>query len=197
MGIEQIIFYVFSAIMLGSALMVVTTKNTVRAALFLVLSFFSGAVIWLLLEAEFLGIALVLVYVGAVAVLFLFVVMMLDIEYSSVRARFAQHLPIGLTVAIMALGSLLYVVGGEWFGVDSFPVPEKHGVEYSNIEALGEVLYTEYFYPFELAAVILLVAIIAAIALTFRGPKNRKTQVVAEQVAVRPEDVVYLTDLKD
>ena len=164
MGFENIVFYVFAAIMVFSALMVITVKNPVQASLFLVLTFFSCAAIWMLLEAEFLAITLVLVYVGAVMVLFLFVVMMmLDINVARMRAAFIQYLPIGIAVLVTMAAMMFMVVGVDHFGLEQVAAPARHAADYNNTRELGLVLYTVYVYPFEIAAVILLVAIIAAI----------------------------------
>ena len=185
---EQIIFYCFSALLLFSATMVITVRNPVRAALFLVLAFFTSAGIWLLLEAEFLALTLVLVYVGAVMVLFLFVVMMLDINLTSLQEGFTRYLPLGILVAALITIEMLAVLGAAHFGLDIVPLPAPQPDDYSNTRAIGLMLYTTYVYPFEIAAVILTVAIVAAITLTLRENKSRKAQVVSEQIKVRAED---------
>jgi len=189
---ESIVFYCFAAILLFAAARVVTARNPVHAALFLVLSFFTAAAIWLLLRAEFLAIALVLVYVGAVMVLFLFVVMMLDINLDRLREGFWHHLPLGLAVAIVMLVEAVTVLGGKYFGLGSLPAPAGAGAAYSNTKEIGRVVYTDYIYPFELSAVLLLVAIVAAIALTLRRRTDTKAQDPAKQVAVRRQDRVRL-----
>lgn len=183
MGFENIVFYLFAAIMVFSAFMVITVKNPVQAALFLVLTFFSCAAIWMLLEAEFLAIALVLVYVGAVMVLFLFVVMMLDINVARMRAAFMQYLPIGIAVLI-TMAVMMFMVVNQ-IHIDA---PARHAADYNNTRALGLVLYTVYVYPFEIAAVILLVAIIAAIALTLRRRPKTKYQNPDLQISVKRND---------
>jgi NADH-quinone oxidoreductase subunit J len=188
--VEQLIFYIFAAILIFAGIRVVTARNPVHCALYLVLAFFTSAAIWLLLEAEFLAIVLVLVYVGAVMVLFLFVVMMLDINLAPMREGFARYLPVGILVAFLIASQLALVVGAKHFGLEVVPAPERRGADYSNTEELGNVLYTVYVYPFELAAVILLVAIIAAIALTMRRRKGIKYQRPSSQVSVRREDRV-------
>lgn len=196
MTFEQAIFYIFSAILVFAASMVVTVRHPVRAALFLVLAFFSAACLWILLEAEFLGIALVLVYVGAVMVLFLFVVMMLDINVQRMREGLTRYAPLGIGVAVVVILEIAHVV---WFKAQGFSLgvaPQPAPADYSNTEALGAVLYTEYVYPLELAAVLLLVAIIAAIALTMRQRPGLKKQNIAKQVAVRAEDRVRLVKMK-
>ena len=188
MSFEQIVFYGFSFMLIFSALMVILVKNSVKAALFLVLCFFASSALWLLLEAEFLAITLMLVYVGAVMVLFLFVVMMLDINYSALRQGYTKVLPIALMVALGFLLLLQWLVGNEHFGLNIIAEPQKHPADYSNVRELGRVLYTDYFYPFELAAVILLVAIIAAISLTFRGKRGRKSQDIDKQIEANKQN---------
>lgn len=195
MSFLQVIFYVFSTILVASSLMVITVRNPVRAALFLVLAFFSAACIWLTLEAEFLAITLVLVYVGAVMVLFLFVIMMLDIDIAKMRAGFTNYLPLGLLVAILMAGELVLVMLSKDFGATSLPRPAGQGADYSNTKALGELVYTEYVFVFELAAVILLVAIIAAISLTLRRRPTTRYQAPERQVKVRKADRVRMVTL--
>jgi len=195
MSVEQIIFYVFAALTLASALMVITAKNPIQAALSLVLTFFLCAGIWLLLEAEFLAISLILVYVGAVMVLFLFVVMMLDINIAQLRAGFIRYLPIGLLVAIILAVLLVMAVGPAHFGLAQFVEPARHAADYSNVRELGRVMYTVYVYPFEIAAIILLVAIIAAIALTHRRRPETKRQDPIQQIAVKREDRMRVVEM--
>ncbi|MEM7539987.1 MAG: NADH-quinone oxidoreductase subunit J [Pseudomonadota bacterium] len=190
--VEQIVFYFFAALLVFAATMVITVRNPVHAALYLVLAFFSSAGLWLLLEAEFLAIALVLVYVGAVMVLFLFVVMMLDINIAELREGFARYLPIAVIVAIGMLLSLVTVVGHDNFGVAQMGTGTTHAVDYNNTRELGLVLYTQFIWPFEIAAVILLVAIVAAIALTLRGTRQHKQPKVERQLAARRDDRVRL-----
>jgi len=185
------IFYVFAAILIFAALRVVTTRNPVHAALWLVLCFFTAAGVWLLLGAEFLAIALVLVYVGAVMVLFLFVVMMLDVNFDGLRKNFRSYVPVGATVGLLVLLEMaLVVVGSKVAGDIAPPMPEG-----SNTKALGRLIYVDYVYPFEIAAVVLLVAIIAAIALTHRKRRESKYQDPARQVKVRRQDRIRLLDL--
>ncbi len=191
MTFDLILFYIFGAILLGAALAMISVRNPVHAALFLVLAFFAAAAIWLLAEAEFLAIVLVLVYVGAVMVLFLFVVMMLDINLARLREGFAELLPAGLVVAA-AMATVLTLVITRFIVMD---VPERAGADYANTEALGAILYTEYVYPFEIAAVILLVAIIAAIALTMRRRPDTKYIDPARQIRVRRQDRVRLVSM--
>ena len=188
MNFLQFSFYLFSAILIVAASLVVTVRNPVKAALYLVLVFFSAACIWLTLEAEFLAIVLVLVYVGAVMVLFLFVVMMLDIDVARLREGFTQYLPAGLVIAGVMVAELSVVMLSRRFGLDAIPRPVARGVDYSNTRELGLVLYTDYVYAFEIAALILLVAIIAAISLTFRRRGGTKVQVISEQLRVTKAD---------
>ena len=184
------LFYVFSAVLLLAAFAVITARSTVHAALYLVLSFFSASCIWMLLRAEFLAIALVLVYVGAVMVLFLFVVMMLDINSDSLREGFFKHLPVAALVgALIALEMALVLMRG--FQIEA-PAVSAAVVEVGNTKLLGIEVYTKYLYPLQLAAVLLLVAIIAAIALTLRGRKDSKHMDPSEQVRVRKADRVRL-----
>ena len=196
MDIERIIFWVFAVILVFAAGRVITVRNPVHAAMHLVLAFFTCAGLWLLLEAEFLAITLVLVYVGAVMVLFLFVVMMLDINTAPLREGFVKYLPLGFVVALVIFAEMGLVVGAKRFGSDMVAIPARHGPDYSNVRELGSVLYTDYVYPFEIASVILLVAIIAAIALTMRKRPETKSQNVAEQVAVRREDRVRIVKMQ-
>ncbi|HHH39592.1 MAG TPA: NADH-quinone oxidoreductase subunit J [Sedimenticola sp.] len=185
MTFELFVFYVFAAILVFAAVMVITRRNPVQSALFLVLAFFTSAGIWLLAEAEFLALVLVLVYVGAVMVLFLFVVMMLDIEVAALKAGFIRYLPLGVLIALLLAMEILLVVGPENFGLAQFPPPAPHPADYSNTAELGRVLYTVYMYPFEIAAVILLVGIIAAIGLTLRKRPRTKYQNPSLQVRVK------------
>ena len=194
------LFYVFAAVLLFAAFKVITARNPVHAALYLVLAFFQAAAIWILLKAEFLAITLVLVYVGAVMVLFLFVVMMLDINMDGVRKGFWTHFPLAGTVgAIIALEMSYVLMGGfrEPPKGPSLPVgPSQMAAQVSNTKELGKMLYSEYLYPLEIAAVILLVAIIAAIALTLRERKDSKHINPSDQVRVKPGDRVRLVKMK-
>jgi NADH-quinone oxidoreductase subunit J len=191
MNFTSAVFFLFAAILVFAALRVVTARNPVHAALWLVLSFFTAAGIWLLLQAEFLAIALVLVYVGAVMVLFLFVVMMLDVNFDALRTHFRSYLPVGLTVGILIGFQMVVLL---WHGTRSAP-PAAGSTTAENTRALGRLLYVDYVYPFEIAAVILLVAIVAAIALTYRRRRVTKYQDPAEQVKVRRADRIRLVDL--
>jgi NADH-quinone oxidoreductase subunit J len=195
MTFKLAVFYCFSAILLFAALRVITARNPVHAALFLVLAFVSSAGIWMLLEAEFLAIVLVLVYVGAVMVLFLFVVMMLDINLDRLREGFWRYLPLGAVVALLMVAEMIIVLGGGYFGLDALPAPPSVPADYSNTKELGRLIYTEYAYPFELAAVLLLVAIVAAIALTMRRRRDTKYVDPATQVVVKRQDRVRLVSL--
>ena len=185
---QDLVFYALALILLYAALSVITTRNPVYAALFLVLAFFTAAGIWLLLEAEFLAITLVLVYVGAVMVLFLFVVMMLDINLDRLREGFWQALPVALPVGGLMAVERVMRVGVTHFGADKVLAPAAKPADYSNTAALGRVLYTDYLLAFELAAVVLLVAIVAAIALTLRSRKESKPTDANKQVAVKKAD---------
>ncbi len=190
-----LLFYAFSAVLVGAALGVILSRNPVHSVLFLVLCFFNAAVLWLLIEAEFLAIVLVLVYVGAVMVLFLFVVMMLDINIEQLREGFARHAPLGALIALIVIVELYYVLWVRRLGIDvagdTAPLPEN----YSNTAEIGAVLYTEYVYPFQLAAVVLLIAIIAAITLTMRQRPGQKVQDIRGQVSARPEDRVRIVQM--
>ena len=195
MTIEAIIFYFFATILVAAAVCVVTVRNPVHAALFLVLSFFTASGIWILLRAEFLAIALVLVYVGAVMVLFLFVVMMLDINLDRVRVGFWSYLPWGAAIGIVIALEMALVIMAPRSGFGTMRAPVDPGAGYSNTRELGRVLYTDYLYPFELAAVVLLVAMIAAIALTLRKRKNTKYQRPSDQVKADSRDRVRLVSM--
>jgi NADH-quinone oxidoreductase subunit J len=194
--IPTILFYTFAAILVGAALGVITTRNPVHSALFLVLAFVQSAALWLLIEAEFLAIVLVLVYVGAVMVLFLFVVMMLDINIEKLREGFTRYVWIGAIVAAIVIAEIGQVL---WFRSENaafLGMPEPYPPGYSNTRALGEVLYTEHVFAFEIASIILLVAIVAAISLTMRKRPGLKVQNIAAQVAVRREDRVRLVKVE-
>ena len=196
MTFYQLTFYFFASIVVLAAAAVVTIKNPVKAALFLVLAFVGAAGVWLTLQAEFLAIVLVLVYVGAVMVLFLFVVMMLDIDMAVMRAGFTKHLPLGLVIAALLVIQLVMVMKGAFSGSE-FAGIQMLGADYSNTKALGAVLYTDYVLVFELAALILLVAMIAAIALTHRKRSSKNKAVdPATQVVVSREDRLKILDLK-
>jgi NADH-quinone oxidoreductase subunit J len=195
MTFQTAIFYVFAAILIFAALRVVTVRNPVHAALWLVLSFVTAACVWLLLQAEFLAITLVLVYVGAVMVLFLFVVMMLDINLDQLREGFWKYLPLGATVAVLMVVEMVLVLMNRRFGLEGMPAPAPKDASYSNTRELGMLLYTDYVYPFEIASVILLVAIVAAIALTLRRRKETKYQDPAAQIRVKRSERVRLVSM--
>jgi NADH-quinone oxidoreductase subunit J len=188
---ESAVFYAFAAVLLVSATLVITSRNPVHSALFLVLAFFTAAGIWLLLRAEFLAIALVVVYVGAVMVLFLFVVMMLDINIERIREGFWRNLPLAVVVGGIMVFEMIAVLASRIYGAKPRELPPT----YSNTRELGRILYTDYAYAFEIAAVILLVAIIAAIALTLRRRKDSRHQDPAEQVRARREERVRLVSM--
>ena len=196
MSFLQISFYFFSLIMVVAAIRVVTVRNPVKAALYLVLTFFSGACIWITLEAEFLAIVLVLVYVGAVMVLFLFVVMMLDIDLEQMRERFNRFLPLSLIVGLIMIVELGIVMLSDKFSLQTTPRPSGHAPEYSNTRELGQVLYTDYVYAVELAAVLLLVAIVAAIALTLRKRPKTLHQSPSKQITVSKEERLRVVSMK-
>jgi len=191
--VDQFIFYLFSTIMVLSALRMITVRNPVHAALHLVLVFFTTAMLWVSLEAEFLGIVLVLVYVGAVMVLFIFVIMMLDINLVKLREGFIRFMPAAVLVASVMLAELIVVVGASVFKVGQPPAAPAN---YDNTRALGEVLYTEYVYPFEIASLILLVAIIAAITLTLRRRPDTHHQNPSEQIKVKASDRVRVVKME-
>lgn len=193
-NLETLMFYLLSALTVFAALRVITSRNPVHAALFLVLAFFSTAGIWMLLEAEFLALTLVLVYVGAVMVLFLFVVMMLDINLERLRVGFWKWFPFAAILAIVLLVEMVMVLGSSnttGAGVNAV----KHAANYSNTKELGRLIYTEYIYAFELAAVLLLVAIVAAISLTLRQRRGTKSQKQSEQVLIKRNDRVRLVSV--
>ena len=193
---HAILFYFFSVVLIGAALGVIFSRNPIHAVMFLVLAFFQSAVLWLLIEAEFLAIVLVLVYVGAVMVLFLFVVMMLDVNVERVEGQYARYLPLGLVIAglmVIELVQIIWVRGLDDFGATGFAATPEG---YSNTEALGAILYTEHVYAFEIAAVILLLAIVAAITLTMRKRPGLKVQNISQQVSVRAKDRVRIVKMK-
>lgn len=195
MSFQDITFYFFSVVLVLSALGVITARNPVHSALLLVLAFFTSAGLWLLLEAEFLAITLVLVYVGAVMVLFLFVVMMLDINLDQLREGFWKWFPVGGFLALVMAAQMAMVLMGKQFGIDEMPAPPSRAADYSNTKELGRLIYTEYVYAFELAAVLLLVAMVAAIALTLRRRTGSRGLDVAKQVAVKREDRVRMVSM--
>ena len=188
MEFTSILFYVFSLFFVGSSLMMIVSRNTAKAALWLILTFFSAASLWLLLEAEFLAITLILIYVGAVMVLFMFVIKMLDTEESTLRAQFTRYLPLGIFASLVVIVQMALVLNAGPFDLETVSLPEQHGASYSNITSIAQQLYTIYVYPFELAAILLLIAIIAAITLVHRTQVNSKKQNIAEQISVQAKD---------
>ncbi len=189
MEFKTFVFYFLSTVLVYASLRVVTLRNPVHAALHLILAFFSASGVWILLQAEFLAIALILVYVGAVMVLFLFVVMLLDINIDRLREGFWSYLPLGSIVALLMVTEMSLVVGGSYFDLFEKDVPQA-AAAYSNVQAVGRLLFTEYVYPFELASVILLVGIVAATALTLRGKRKSKSVSPGQQVFVKAKDRV-------
>ncbi|KTC72454.1 NADH-quinone oxidoreductase chain J [Legionella birminghamensis] len=209
--IVPVTFYVFAAIAVLSALMVITQNNPVRCVLFLVLTFFASAVLWILLSAEFLALILVLVYVGAVMTLFLFVVMMLNIDIESMRSHFIRYMPFGLIIVALLVGLLLVAVPDAWYknSVEQTPVVSTSSATYSdgedtpavvakpsNTEVIGMALFTDYVFAFEIAAVLLLVAIISAITLAHRGAVRSKRQDITKQIMTRKQDRVSIISMK-
>ncbi len=192
---QDIVFYFFATVLIVSALGVITSRNPVYSALLLVLSFVTCAGLWLLLEAEFLAITLVLVYVGAVMVLFLFVVMMLDINLDRLREGFWKWFPFGALLALVLVAEITMVLMNGQFSLDQMPPPPAQAADYSNTKELGRLIYTEYVYAFELAAVLLLVAMVSAIALTLRQRTDKRLQDPSKQVAVRSEDRIRIVSM--
>lgn len=195
MSFQDLVFYFFAAVLITAALGVITSRNPVYSALLLVLSFVACAGLWLLLEAEFLAITLVLVYVGAVMVLFLFVVMMLDINLDLLRKGFWKWFPFGALLGLILVVQLAMVLMDGQFGPDEMPPPPAHSADYSNTRELGLLIYTDYVYAFELAAVILLVAMVAAIALTLRHRTDKRLPDPAEQVAVKRDERIRIVPM--
>ena len=199
MSINDFLFFVFAGMVIVAALGVVTSKNPVHSALFLVLTFFCSSAVWLMLEAEFLAITLVLVYVGAVMVLVLFVVMMLDINIAEMREGFVSYLPVGISFAVVMVAIMVWVVGPVGPDITDTAALNQavvHGADYSNTKELGRILYTDYVLAFEIAAVILLVAIIAAIALTLRSRPTTKYQKPGEQIKVKRNDRLKIVSME-
>jgi NADH-quinone oxidoreductase subunit J len=190
-----ILFWAFAAVLVGAALGVILARNPVHSVLFLVLCFFNAAVLWLLIQAEFLAIVLVLVYVGAVMVLFLFVVMMLDVNIEELREGFARNAPLGALIALIMAVELAYVLWVRRLGLELPAIAPQAVAGASNTAEIGAVLYTQYAYPFQLAAIVLLIAIIAAITLTMRRRPGQKLQDIAGQVGVKAADRVRLVSM--
>lgn len=191
MEFKTVLFYVFSTVMLVAALRVITARNPVHAVLFLVLAFFNAAGLWMLLQAEFLAIALVMVYVGAVMVLFLFVVMMLDIDIARIREGFWNYLPLAGLVGVLMVGEMALVLSSSYFGAEMFPGQNLEPGT-SNTKMLARLLFTDYFFPFELASLVLLVAVIVAIMLTLRKRTGNKAMNPSDQIAVKSSDRVRI-----
>ena len=189
MEFKTFVFYFLSAILVYASLRVITLRNPVHAAMYLVLAFFSASGVWILLQAEFLAIALVLVYVGAVMVLFLFVVMMLDINFDRLREGFWSYLPLGSLIALLMVAEMGLVLAGTYFRWFEHELPPAEA-GFSNVKAVGRLLFTDYVYPFELASVVLLVGIVAAVALTLRGKRKSKSVSPSQQVFVKAKDRV-------
>jgi NADH-quinone oxidoreductase subunit J len=194
MEFKTYIFYMLATVLVLASLGVITARNPVHAALALVLAFFNAAGIWLLLHAEFLAIALIMVYVGAVMVLFLFVVMMLDINVDRLRQGFWHHLPVGALVGLLLLGEMAFILGGNYFGLEALG-PPTIPADHSNTKMLGRLLFTDYVYPFELASIVLLVGIVAAVMLTLRARKDTKFMHPSDQVKVRREDRLRIVSM--
>jgi NADH-quinone oxidoreductase subunit J len=196
MDFQSVVFYFFATVLVLASLAVITSKNPVHAALFLVLAFFTAGGIWMLLHAEFLAIALVMVYVGAVMVLFLFVVMMLDINIERIRQGFWSYLPVGALIGVLMVVEMVMVLGGRNFGLEEMPRPADVQQGFSNTKELGRLLYTDYVYPFELASIVLLVAMVAAVALTLRKRKNVRKIDPAAQISVKRDDRVRIVSMR-
>ena len=194
MQTEKIFFYLFAAILIIAASMVVTVRHSVRAALFLVLAFFTSAGLWLMLHAEFLAILLVLVYVGAVMVLFLFVVMSVDLDQGRLREGFGRHMPLGLVITGIVIAEMVAILNIDALALTAPETPAYSG---SNVEAIGRLMFGEYIYPVEIASVILLVGIIAAISMTLRGRRQSRYIPVSEQLAANKRDRLRVVDLRD
>ena len=189
---QAILFYLFATVLIAATIGVVFSRNPVHAVMFLVLTFFQSAALWLLAEAEFLAIVLVLVYVGAVMVLFLFVVMMLDINVETIRRSLTRYAPLGIAIALLMAFELIQLIWLRGRGDSVASGFQAYPEGYSNTKALGSVLYTEHVYAFEIAAVVLLLAIVAAITLTMRKRPGLKVQNISEQVAVRAKDRIRI-----
>lgn len=188
LSFPTICFYLFSAILVFAGLRVITARNPVHAVLHLVLAFFTSGMIWMLMQAEFLAIAIVLIYVGAVMVLFLFVVMMLDINIDKMREGFWRYLPVGLVVAGIMVVEMAMVLNGRYFSAEAIPAPAELDASASNTQALARLIFTDYAYPFELASLVLLVAMIAAVMLTYRRRESTRHIDPAKQIVVKARD---------
>lgn len=196
MIVEKFVFYVFSALLIGSATMVIVSRHSVRSAFFLIVSFCASAVLWMLLEAEFLALLLIFVYVGAVMTLFMFVVMMLNLDKETVQEKFVRYLPFAVLIVALMVGVLVYAVKPGHLGDLGLAMSTHQAADYSNTKVLGALLYTHYVYAFELAAVILLIAIVAAIGLTHREKSNNKRQRIAAQLAATKEERLQVIEME-
>ncbi len=194
--IHEVIFYIFTVILIASATMVITAKNPVKAVLFLVVAFFASSVLWMLTQAEFLALVLIFVYVGAVMTLFLFVVMMLRTDVVKSISESIYYYLLGFVALVVLVGTALYVFSAKhWLLVNTVPTP--HAANYNNITAMGKLLFTHFIYPFEIAAVLLLVGMICAIALAFNGRKpDTKSQIISEQLKANKKDRLRIINLK-
>ena len=199
MALQALFFYLFSAVAVASALMVISSRNPVHSVLFLILTFFNAAALFLMTGAEFLALILIVVYVGAVAVLFLFVVMMLDIDFTELRSGVMEYAPVGALIGLVLAAELIIVLAGNAFRIEpasnaAQPIPDLN--EVSNIQAIGDILYTDYVHFFQAAGIILLVAMIGAIVLTLRHKEHVKRQNINVQVARTPETAIDVVDVK-
>ncbi|WP_304985430.1 NADH-quinone oxidoreductase subunit J [Coxiella-like endosymbiont] len=194
--IYEVIFFIFAALLIAATVMVIISRNPVHAVLFLVLAFFASAILWMMMQTEFLALVLIFVYVGAVTTLFLFVVMMLNIDLSKTQEKFVRFLPFGLIAMFLLIATMIVVVSPRRFGIAAVSFPCM-SANFSNVKAMGSILYTDYLYPFQIAAVILLVAIIAAITLAFHGRKpDAKVQRISEQLEVKKSDRLRLVKME-
>ncbi|MBT8506373.1 NADH:ubiquinone oxidoreductase subunit J [Coxiella-like endosymbiont of Rhipicephalus sanguineus] len=194
--IYEVIFFIFAALLIAAAVMVIVSRNPVHAVVFLVLAFFASAILWMMMQAEFLALVLIFVYVGAVMTLFLFIVMMLNINLSKIQEKFIRFLPFGLIAMFLLIATMIVVVSPRHFGITTVSFPRVSS-NFSNVKAMGSLLYIDYLYPLQIAAVILLVAIIAAITLAFHGRKpNTKTQRIPEQLEVKKSDRLRLVKME-
>lgn len=196
MSMPLLVFYLFSALLLFSATMVIFARHPVRGVLFLVLAFVASSILWMTLQAEFLSLVLIFVYVGAVMTLFLFIVMMLNVDMAPLSAGMVRYLPIGLLVSALLVWLILFVIRPLHFPLGVTAEQAMQPADYSNVKALGSVLYTQYVYAFEIASALLLVAIVAAISLAFRGRQNSKSQKIVEQLAVKKSERYYTVNLR-
>ncbi|OGT44189.1 MAG: NADH:ubiquinone oxidoreductase subunit J [Gammaproteobacteria bacterium RIFCSPHIGHO2_12_FULL_40_19] len=193
---HQVIFYAFTLLLIASATMVITAKNAVKAVLFLVVAFFASSVLWMLMQAEFLALVLIFVYVGAVMTLFLFVVMMIPPDQSESNQRFFRHYSVGFLALIILVGTAFYAFSAKHWSLAN-TLPTHYPAQYNNIQAMGMLLFTKYLFPFELSAVLLLVGMISAIALAFNGKKKgTKSQIISEQLKANKQDRLRVVDLK-